>query len=211
MSFVTLDLRTAFSIIGFLYLFLPAFAWTVLREQRTLQVNLWCGGGFLLGSGLVLVSVRTIVPENVFMLVTAVLVLVSSVLRAQSLCLDLERPWPWHGLILTLSFCFLILLWLHFGLRNYILRAQFMSMILAGLFFHIASTAWRIGRIERSQNAHWIGSVYCLVALALVFRFLDLIGKAPDSPLPQYMENTQVLAIALLLSSIVGHFGYVGL
>lgn len=211
MSFVTLDLRTTFSIIGFLYLLLPAFAWTVLREQRTLQVNLWCGGGFLLGTGLVLVSVRTILPENVFMLITAVLVLVSSVLRAQSLCLDLQRPWPWPGLVLALSLCFLILLWLHFGLRNYILRAQFMSMLLTGLFFHIASLAWRIGHIESSRNANWIGSVYGLVALAMLFRFFDLMGKAHDSQVLQYSENTQILAIALLLSSIVGHFGYVGL
>jgi signal transduction histidine kinase len=211
MSFLALDIHTAYLIVGFLYLLLPSFAWMVLREQRTLQVNLWCGGGFLLGSGLVLISFRDILSLRVFIVVSAVLVTVSVLLRIQSLCLDLDKPWRWRWLLLTWIVWFLIFVGLHLGLQNYVLRAQFMSIVAASCFFYIARLAWQIGHIERSQSAKLIGSVYFLVASASVVRCFNLMHKTGSTDLLQETESSQILAVAFLLSSIVGHFGYVGL
>jgi signal transduction histidine kinase len=211
MTLPTVDLSTAYLIVGFLYLFLPTFAWVVLRELRTLQVNLWCGGGLLLGSGLVLISFRDILPLKEFIVVSAGLFMVSALLRVQSLCLDLEKPWCWRWLLLGFCLWFMIFLWLHLGLQNYVLRAQFMSIVAASCFFYIARLAWEVGRMECSQSAHWIGSAYFIVALAAVARCFNLMYNNGGTDLLQETESTQILAFAFLLSSVVGHFGYVGL
>lgn len=103
MTLPGIDLHTAYLIVGFLYILLPAFAWLVLLGHRTLQVSLWCGGGLLLGSGLVMVGFREILLLEIFIVVSAGLVLLSALLRIQSLCLDLEKPWRWRWLILTIA------------------------------------------------------------------------------------------------------------
>jgi len=44
------DIRTVFLIVGLLYLLLPTITWFTLAAQRSRQIDLWCGGGLLIGA-----------------------------------------------------------------------------------------------------------------------------------------------------------------
>jgi signal transduction histidine kinase len=106
---------------------------------------------------------------------------------------------------------FLIFEGLHFSLQNYVLRAQYFSGLSAGLFFYLAALAWRIGRREQSRNAHWISGVYGLLATAYFFRMFYLIGSSGDVNIMTEGLTGQLIALAALLTAVMGHFGYVGL
>ncbi len=50
------DVRTAFLILGLLYLLLPTITWVVLAGQRSTQIALWCSGGLLMGVAAIFIS-----------------------------------------------------------------------------------------------------------------------------------------------------------
>lgn len=206
-----LDVRTAFLIIGLLYLLLPTVAWLVLAGQRTKQVALWCGGGLLVGGAAILVGSRESIPEWISVSLTASMFRTSMLIRIQSLRQDLGVPWPWRWVILAELAMSLIFNSIQYGLQNDVLRAEFNSGVLAGLLFHLVLLAWRIGRDEQSLSAKWIASVYGLVATAILFRLFSLIGGSGFTNVLHEGMSSQILALSLLLASIVGHFGYVGL
>jgi len=205
------DVRTAFLILGLLYLLLPTVAWIVLARQRSLQVALWCGGGLLVGAGSILVGLYNSIPEWAYITLPAVMFRVSFLARIQSLRMDLGIPWPCPWMVLAEMAIFLTFTGIHYGLQDYVLRAQFNSSVIAGLLLHLAMLAWRIGRDEQSPSAKWISYVYGLVGTAMVFRVLSLTNGGGNSNVLNEGFSAQLLVLSLLLSSVIGHFGYVGL
>lgn len=206
-----LDIRTAFLIVGLLYLLLPTVAWLVLAGQRTQQVALWCGGGLLVGVAAILVGLRGSIPEWTSVSLAAAMFRVSLLIRIQSLRLDLGVLWPWRWVILAEVAIFLIFNSLEYGLQNHVLRAQFNSCVMVGLLVHLVMLAWHIGRDEQSRSAKWIARMYALVAIAILFRLFSLFGASGSTNILHEGVKSQILAMSLLLASIVGHFGYVGL
>ncbi len=57
------DTRTAFLIAGLLYFLMPLVVWMALRTQKTTSIAQWCIGGELFGLGLLLISLRSQVPD----------------------------------------------------------------------------------------------------------------------------------------------------
>ena len=206
------DVRTAFLIVGFLYLLLPAIVWIVLVEQHTLQVALWCGGGLLMGGSIILAGIADSKTQNwLSVILSALLLMLSNFARIQSLRLDLRIPWGLRWIVLAMMAISVIFLSLHFGLQNYVLRGQFFFTVMAGLTLQGATLAWRIGRTEQSRSAFWIARIYVLLASAMLFRVFALVGTSGDAIVVNEGLSANLLAIASLLSCIVGHFGYVGL
>jgi signal transduction histidine kinase len=211
MLMIDFDARTSFFILGLLYLLLPVFSWFVLAKQRSIQVALWCGSGFLLGVSAILAGLAGHVPEWVSILLPALLFLFSSFARIQSLRMDLGIPWQWRWIALAAATFYLIYLGLHFGLQNYVLRAQFLFIVLAGLIFYLTLLALRIGREEQSHNAKWIAWIYMLVAVAMLFRVVNLVGSNGAVVIVNEGLSAKFLALIMLLAAVVGHFGYIGL
>lgn len=207
----SLDTRTAFMIVGLLYLLLPAVTWVVLEGQRTLQVVLWCGGGLLVGITWILVSLRGTVPDWISVSLVTLIFLASHFARIQSLRLDLGKPWRKHWILLAILTIFLVFQYLHYGLRNYVLRAQFNSFVTVGFLFYLATLAWHIGCQEQSSSAKWIARVYGLVVAAGLFRIYVLMRSSGNPDLLREGLSAQLFTLSILLSSIVGHLGYVGL
>jgi signal transduction histidine kinase len=208
---IAFDVRTAFLILGLLYVLLPTITWVVLAGRRTLQVGLWCGGGLLLGCAAILVGLRDSIPEWITIVLASTMIRVSLLIRIQSLRLELDKPWPWRWLALAEIATLLIFLSLQYGLHNFVLRAQFNSAVMTGLLLHLALLAWRIGRDEQSSSAKWIARIYGLVVVALLFRLYSLFGETGNTNFLQEGLSAQLLTLSLVLSAIVGHFGYVGL
>lgn len=205
------DVRTAFLILGLLYLLLPTVAWIVLAGQRSLQINLWCGGGLLIGGAAILTSLNGQVPEWVYITLPALMLPVSHFARIQSLRLDLGIPWQTRWILLAITIMFLIFLGIHYGLQNRVLRVQFNFGAGAALLLYLATLARRIGREEQSRSAHWIAWVYGFVAATMLFRVYSVTFGAGNVSLLTEGLSSQLLALALLLSAVIGHFGYVGL
>lgn len=209
---ITFDVRTAFLIIGLLYLLLPSITWVVLDGRRTPQVALWCGGGVLVGSGVTLVALRGDIPEWAALNLANTLIWVAHLARMQSLRLDLGVPWRIHYVIATVTAIALTSLGLDLGLHSVWLRAQFTSAVNATCTGYLALLAWRIWLEERSASAKWLAGVYALVGLAFLYRMYSLATSHSAIGDVLVEGNSAVfIAIALILSSAIGHFTYVGL
>lgn len=205
------DVRTAFILLGLLYLLLPTVTWVILARQRNQQVGLWCAGGFLVGGASILMGLHTIFSEQVYLVLVAAMYRVGFLLRIQSLRLDLQVPWRWRWMVLGELSILLVFIGLHYGLQDYILRVQFNSVIMAGLLFCLARLSWQISDAERSPSAKWISWVYGLVTLVMLFRIFAVRGRIGDINLVNEGGTALVLAASMLLASVIGHFGYVGL
>lgn len=202
-----LDPSTAFIINGALYLLLPAITWAVLMEQRSAQVALWCGGGVMVGIGLLLVGLRGNLPDWLTFTGANTMVVASHFARIQALLLDRGKSWPSRWMLMGVGLFALI----HYLLRDIAQRAQFSMLISFSLVCFVAWQAWCIGREEDSRSARWIAWVYGLVVCALFYRLLSVLGGSAVGNVLFDGLSTQFLATALLLSSVIGHFGYVGM
>ncbi len=204
------DIRTAFFIVGVLYLLLPTITWLTLLRQRGLAIDLWCSGGLLVGLATILISRHGLAPGWLTLQLSSLLLLVSHFFRLQSLRLDLGMPWPARHMVLAIAGLFLVFWWLDVGLQQPLWRAQYNSALGAGLLFYLAKLAWRIGHEEQSPNARWIAIIYALVSLAFVIRAITLTDSHSTTVVTQGL-GSQLIAMTTLLASVIGHFGYVGL
>jgi signal transduction histidine kinase len=207
------DIRTAFLILGVLYLLLPTMTWVVLKDQHSQQIALWCSGGLLAGGGLIFSGLRGGVPEWAAIYIPILMFLLSNFARIQSLRLDLGIPWRLRTIAVAGTTFYLMVLAVDVGLHNAILRAQLVSLMWAGLLSHLAMLAWIIGRDEQSRSARWIAWVYGVVSLTILYRWYSLLGLAPNSNINVLHEGLPVklFALSVLPASVVGHFCYVGL
>lgn len=206
-----MDIRTALLIIGLLYLILPTLTWVFLTGQHTRQVALWCGGGLLAGGGIILSGFRDFVPEWISLFLAALMFQCSHMARIQSLRLDLGIPLRTSWVVGTITVIFLTFLGIQLGLQDAQLRVQYNSCVGAGMLTYIATLAWRIGRDEQSRSAKWIAWVYVLVAIAWLFRAYSVQSVSSDVNVLKQGVSSQLLVLAALLSSVIGHFGYIGL
>ncbi|MBP6187830.1 MAG: GHKL domain-containing protein [Azonexus sp.] len=206
-----LDIRTALLMVGLLYLILPTITWVVLAGQRSRQVALWCGGGLLAGGGMVLSGLQGFLPEWGSLSLGVLMILCSHFARIQSLRLDLGKPLPTSWVLAAIVILFLIFEGIHLGLQNALLRAQYNSCVGATLLGYIAILAWRIGRDEQSRSAKWIAWVYAVVACAWLFRAYSVQSSTVGVNVLTQGLSSQLLVLSVMLSSVIGHFGYVGL
>jgi C4-dicarboxylate-specific signal transduction histidine kinase len=204
------DIRTAFFIVGLLYLLLPSITWLALIRRRSPSIDLWCGGGLLVGLATIMISQYGQAPSWLTLQLSSLLLLVSHFLRIQSLRIDLGTPWPRQRIVLAVVALFFVFMWLDLGLQQPVWRAQYNSALGAGLLFYLAALAWRIGREEQSPNARWIAIMYALVSVAFVIRVLTL-GDQEKTTVVNHGIGSQLLSLTTLFASVIGHFGYVGL
>jgi len=205
------DVRTAFLIVGLLYLLLPSITWLVLASQRSLQVALWCGGGLMVGIGMILVGLRGSAPAWMTVGLANTLILLSHFARIQSLRLDLGIPWRTRSMVLAIVAVNLVMLLIALGLHNAPLRSLFSSLVGTVCTVYVAVLAWRIGHQEQSPSARWIAIVYALVGLAFVIRLDLLLTRNGTGNVLTEGASSIFMTLTLLLSSVGGHFGYVGL
>jgi signal transduction histidine kinase len=205
------DVRTAFMLVGLLYLLLPTVTWTLLTGWKSRQVSLWCSGGLLIGCSLLLVAMTGKFAEWATVSLAMLVYLISLFVYIQSLRLDLGIPWRKRWIAAAVIVIFLIFEWFHLGLQNFSLRVQFNFGVTAGLLLYLASLAWRIGREEQSLSAKWIACVYGLSAVTLLFRVFSVMGSDRVTNLLNEGLSSQLITLASLFSNVIGHFGYIGL
>ncbi len=207
------DNRTAFLVVALLYLVLPAFAWITLAAQRQRGVALWCGGGLLTGIGFLLVGVRGSVSDLTSHAGANLLLMLGTLLRVQALRLDLGQPWRARWLVLATLAYILVYQGLQLAVPDEALRLRWVYVLylaLMGLTLHLALLARKLAQRENSPSAHWIARIYFLVVATLLLR-QAVVFSGNALPVLEPALTAQLLSLALLLSAVVGHVGYVGL
>jgi C4-dicarboxylate-specific signal transduction histidine kinase len=209
---IAIDIHTALLFNALLYLVMPIVTWFVLAKLRTDQVRLWCLGGLVLGFALFLISLQGRVSDWIAPTLSTAAVTVSTLLRIQSLRMDLGIQWRARVIALISLVSMLIFEVLHRQMEANVLRAQFASTVQAWLLLHLAHLAWRIGRRELSYSARWIAGAYTLVGLAQVFRVLFLSISPPANPsLVQENLVTFITSISLIISAVISHMAFIGM
>lgn len=206
------NIPTSFIIIGFLYLILPIMTWIVLNGQRSTLVSLWCGGGLSLGCGLLLISLRGLVPDWATFLFANLLIFTGYLFRIQSLRLHLALPsWPTRLMVIASLTFIVVFEGIHLGLGDALLRTEFVTLYNAVMSLMISLLAWRIGRRYSSSNASFIFVVYLLGSVAMMGRLMALLkGEVQPEALVVSVMSVQAGIIGIV-SSIATHFGYIGM
>ncbi len=199
---------TAFLIIGLLYLILPTVTWIVLADQRSVQVALWCGGGLMIGIAGILTGMTVKLPG---VPLSAYFLIAANFARMQSLRLDLGLPSRTRTLVTAIILFFSCFEFLHLVLLDALWRVRFNAAVNAALIFYLAALAQRIGKTEQSRSAYWISGVYSFVGIGLLLRLVTVGQDGGPINLIGDGWSTQVLALAVVLSSVMGHVGYVGM
>ena len=205
------DLRTAYLIMGVLYLAMPAAIWLALRESRSPAVYAWCSGGIFFALGLVLVSQRARWPAWVSFELADVLVNLGQLARVQALRLELQRPLSPPALVaLAASFLLAYELGLHnstSGMATYLI-----SMGSLGLYFAwIAHLSLRIAREQQLHSAYWLCVVYIPMSLLALLNCARVwLGLSEVGPLHSNW-GTVVMALMGNLTAVIGNTSFLGM
>lgn len=205
-----IDNRTALIIVALLYFILPINAWLALRGQQTRAVAWWCGAGLASGLGAVLIGLRDAIPDMLSFVAGNTVLLAALLMRVHALDQDLGRRCQLRRLVFTLS-CFFMLYGFFHAIEHGFLRNLTALAGLAAAAGLVALRAWQTGRRENSANARAIASVFLLLTGALLWRLLHTFLDPEHSTALDGSASATLVTLVGLLTSITGHFSYVGL
>lgn len=209
------EMHTATLLVGLLYLALPTFTWVVLGAGRNRAAALWCIGGLAMGMATVLISGFSGTQFISLSLSLPVFLYTASFIATnQALRMDLGKPYSTRTLLLALLGSTVIFEILLRGLGLYVPRAIYVSLIFAVGLVCLMLHARQIGIVEKSQATRWIALAYFGATLAIVFRIIYL-SRQDLSTIEGYVVSegpaSVAVAVMMMLASVIGHFGYVGL
>jgi len=132
---MNLDTQTTIFMTCFVYLILHGAIWLTLQEYRSFQVKLWCASGMLSGIAVVLLSMRGLVSEFLFMYVAQLLMLAGNGGRMVALRMYLlpepqNRVYWVYGLASTAYFILFVYL-------TAVLKADWEALVLFNAFYAV--------------------------------------------------------------------------
>ena len=148
-----LDTQTTIFMTCFVYLILHGAIWLALQEYRSYQVKLWCASGMLSGMAVVLLSMRGLVSEFLFLYVAQLLMLAGNGGRMVALRMYLlpepQNPVYWvYGLASTVYFVLFVYL-------TAVLKADWGALLLFNAFYAVLCIDYfRIGlQLHRKRKS----------------------------------------------------------
>lgn len=220
-----MDTQTLLLTVGVLYLLLPISTWLVLLRQRSVQGDLWCLGGLVGGIGMILFSLRGMLPDLISFPVANTLMIFSFLLRIRSLQLDLfthqrdtlttaSNLMDW--LTSPGGIALLTLLYVAGYLPLYVneldqwlgLWTRILTVLACGCLVWLAA---RLAHALHSRNAAAIAVVYALFTLAMAVVVIMTLTGHSSTIQPTSRPEFGIIGALLALASIVGHLSYLGL
>ncbi len=210
MPIVPLEPRTAFFLLGVVYLMMSGLVWRVLRGPHGgAATALWCAGGVVIGASYLGYSLRGAVPAAVSVVGANLLGLWGVGLRIESLRIEGRRDgsaWP-----TVLVFAAGGALSLASSLAGEDWRRPVNLALLAGAAAWLALEARRLRRSTGSQAALLIGISYAILVGALALRLATIaLADARTPALTPALDLVAVLAGGLA-AGLFGNVGYIGL
>ncbi len=207
------DPNTSTVIIGLMYCFLPISTYVFLRNHQDSASSLWCLGGLLNGIGLTVIGLRASVqmPTFVAFNIANTVVLTGTMLRLQSLKIDIKAPLKISTIFLTIL-GFSIVYQLDVMLIGSTFARVIFAFISSIILFILMSLAAH--QYEKMYNISVAKSIkYTYIALSLVWIVkvvMMLTGHDEGKP---FGDNiiTAVMTLTIFVSVIFSNFGYVAM
>jgi len=205
------DTRTAFLIAGLLYFLMPLVVWMALRTQKTTSIAQWCIGGELFGLGLLLISLRSQVPDWVSYDIAAFCMHLGNVTRIQAMQNELGKPMSRPVFAVVVS-----IFWLGYETGRIIEpygSYHFVWSLLAIAFqsLWIAHLSRQLAARESIDSARWLSLAYLPMAVILCVRVLQVVsGSASHGPLIDEYTNMG-MALLGIVAAVVGNTSFLGI
>lgn len=205
------DTRTAFLIAGLLYFLMPLVVWMALRTQKTTSIAQWCIGGELFGLGLLLISLRSQVPDWISYDLAALCMHVGNVTRIQAMQNELGKPMSRPVFAGVAS-----IFWLVYETGRMIEpygSYHFVWSLLAIAFqsLWIAHLSRQLAAKESIDSARWLSLAYLPMAVILCVRVLQVVsGSASHGPLIDEYTNMG-MALLGIVAAVVGNTSFLGI
>lgn len=204
-------LPTAYFVAGTMFVTMPIAIGMLLRQSLSRTIKLWSLAGMLFGMSLIMMGLRTRIPDLMSFGLANTVMFFSTTLWLMALRHELRK---------SVNLAWAITATLVFGagyhvfhvvLGNDFLRFVWSACLNAAMLVWIAALAHSIGQRDRSFSAHFLSGVYLLLGLLLGLRALNVIaGWAEPGALA-----TDYLSVALIVlgvtTSIVGNIGFIGM
>jgi C4-dicarboxylate-specific signal transduction histidine kinase len=204
------DIQTVYLVIGFLYVILPATAWMVLSEQRSMPAALWCGGGLVFSVSCFLFALRGNLPDWLTYSAANYLLWMANLLPVIALREQLQQPRRSLALLAAFAVMVLVFEYLNLIANDHVLRFQWSMFILIGLFAYIHQLALAMARTQHSRSASWLSAVYFIAAGIIFIRYLRVaLGHAPAGATVSGIDS-MLTVCAGLVTSVLGNFAFVG-
>jgi len=210
-----IDVKTAYFLLGFLYLVMPTSAYFYLKNYRSNTVSMWCFGGFLNGVALVMISFRPYMLTHfsdffTFTLLNTLIVAGYS-LRIQSLLIDMQRGVSNY---LLYGFILMFMIGYHacvvFG-NDLGPRVIFALTIISILLFRLAWAAKLYQDHFNLKRIGFIASIYGLLGVALAVKVVMLVLGIEDYDVLQRSTINTIMTITGILAVIYSNLGYIAL
>lgn len=208
-----LDVKTAYFLLGFFYLIMPASAYLYLSNYRTLPVKLWCFGGFLNGVGLLMISFRpqlaANLPEFITYTLVNILIVTGYSLRIQSLQMEIKRDLSKHVLI-GFILCFGIIYQLCVIFGNSIQpRVIFALFAISVVLFRLAIVGKWYTNYFRLKRMGYISFFYGALGLTISVKLMLLLLGYESYDILKNSPVNSVMTIIGMLAVIYSNLGYV--
>ena len=208
-----LDVRTAFLLLGLLYIILPLTVFILLRKYQQASVRIWCVGGLIVGVSLVLLGVRPflerVAPEVFTITFTNALLMTGYLTRFQSLRIDVDKPVP----VLLIIGPMTIYLIIFETVRAYGTVANRVEVAYFGVavtVFLLATGALAYEKRYAIKQIRLIWISYFSLAVGLFTRslFLFMGWESPDPFQPSVLNSlVLILGIVTVIFSNVAYLG----
>jgi signal transduction histidine kinase len=205
-----LEPRTAWLIVGVIYLLMPLAVWSVLHRRHDAQnAALWCSGASLSGVALLLFAAQNLqAPSLPVVLAGSAVAYVSYGLRWAALRRERGLPSRLGAVVATSAAALAVLAAIEsLGPGA---RLLFNLFVYAAASWCVAAQGLDLGRECRSRSARLLGATYVLLAAALVVRALAVAtGWGPPRPLSLSPDGLLVV-VATMFAALWGNIGYLG-
>lgn len=207
---IQIDNISVFRVSACLFILMSGVTWLMLGRPRKGAPLVWSLGGGLVGVAATLLSLRGQLSDNWGYVAPQTLYLASFLLLAQSLRMDLKRPWRWHRLLAVLTVYAAILVWVFPDKRSQDMALFVRVVNLAGLAI-LTQTTVALARQERSRKVWFMTVGYAIMTTSMALAVVGTaMGRATLHNMNQGLFN-QLLSWASLLSMLSSYLGYLGL
>lgn len=206
----TLDNGTVFTVSAYLFLIMTVITWLMLGRPRRGPTLVWSLGGLLVGASVWLISQRGYLSSLWSFELAQTLYLASFLVLAQSLRMDLQRPWRWGWVLLVVLAYGAVITWGFPDKRSQNLAILVRVVNSVGLLT-LTATAFMLARHERSRNAWFMTAGYALMASGMLLATMGTIqGQASLQALGASIF-AHILGWVSILTLMLTYLGYLGL
>lgn len=205
-----LDNGTVFTVSAYLFLTMTVITWLMLGRPRRGPTMVWSLGGLLVGGSVWLISQRGYLGPLWSFELAQTLYLASFLVLAQSLRMDLQRPWPWGWLVVVVLAYGAVITWGFADKRSQNLAIVVRVVNSVGLWT-LTATAFQLARQERSRNAWFMTAGYALMASGMLLATVGTVrGQASLQALGASIF-AHILGWVSILTLMLSYLGYLGL